>query len=126
MKKMLIFCLGVLFFNFSFADESWKFISSLEDNSSIYIHTPSIKRSGNFVNAWLKYDLRSSNLIQAKNFKEMVKLNEYDCLNKKMHTLSASITSVNGEKVLVDKPSDWVYLPPDSMNYIILSSLCSK
>lgn len=126
--KKLSLGLSVVLYSFQ-ALASWNFVM---DSSTVtgYIDPATIQASGSSARAWVLYDYKSPQVISNKINNSFKALYEFDCKGGRSKTLSTVFYSGNmgGGEVnhLEQKPSDWAYITPDTVNASLSKVACGR
>ena len=97
------------------------------DNMTMYVDPYSIRQNNNLRRVWDLQDLKR----RAPNG-EMSRrgLMEFDCKEERMRTIHVSMLSgpmASGEVISsIDSPSDWRYIPPETVGASVLEFVCRK
>lgn len=126
----LIF-LVLLISNSSSVMAEWaRFGASGDGNTTIYVDSSTIRRTGYTVKMWAMYDGKRLNTNFAIPFMSMNLQSEYDCKDERLRTLSQSNLSGNmggGTVVYIDsKPSAWRPFSPGSIDEGLWKYACGR
>ena len=125
MKKLLLILLLILATNSVYAE--WTELGQIED-TEYYYDKSSVTRVGNVGRVWRYNNNRQANI----NYKSVVGLDEYDCINKTRKVVSFSEYSeydLKGTETRIAKnllPTTGDFVRPGTIDYFLMKMACKK
>lgn len=127
MKKLLLTLILVFASTSAIAD--WTKVG-VEDESTIYTDTSTIRKKGDLIKIWSLYDFKEAKNMSGKTYLSMEKQYEIDCakgLARAMYIIYYAQKMGGGEKGAFDyPPKQWQPVAPNSAGESILKSACGK
>jgi len=126
MKKLLTIFL--LLFSINGHCEWTKLVDN--DETSSYIDKTTIKKNGSFVKVWELLDYKTPQELNSGKYKSSVILFEYDCKDERRRILSlveyTEQMGIGKQILTIDDPDKWSYVKPNTMQFLLMKSLCSR
>jgi hypothetical protein len=127
MKKLLLTLILVFASTSAIAD--WTKVG-VEDESTIYTDTSTIRKKGDLIKIWSLYDFKEAKNMSGKTYLSMEKQYEIDCakgLTRAMYIIYYAQKMGGGEKGAFDyPPKQWQPVAANSAGESILKSACGK
>lgn len=126
MHKIILIALLSMLSGHAMAD--WEEIDD-SDTQTTYANLATIVKTGNIVQMWNMFDLRTADTTSdGKPYMSMKLRNEYNCDDEQVRTLAFTFHSKNMGKGKVvasgSNPSDWKDIEPDTINALLLNAAC--
>ncbi|MFM0405304.1 surface-adhesin E family protein [Paraburkholderia dipogonis] len=99
---------------------------ALSDESTLYVASDKVVRTGDTVAFWDKTVYSKSKKVGPYTVAYTVSKDELSCTEGKFRSLSSSIYSSAGEAVHTLGPTEWSDIPPDTMMDKVAAKLCSS
>jgi hypothetical protein len=108
----------------------WTEIGGTDDGMTVYIDYATIRRTGNLVEFWRLFDLKTTQKLVGVRFLSSKSQWQYDCLEKQEQGLAFTYFSKNmGKGVVVysfSDPGRWEPVAPESIGETIFNIVCDK
>ena len=127
MKTLLLILSLILITTNAYAE--WTYLSKNEGGDIWFYDKSSVKRNGNKVKVWTYLNFASyDKLADYLNISSMRSLQEIDCVNETLRTLSFQTFTekdLNGDVINVPiTDQTTTYIPPDSPNADLMKLVC--
>lgn len=109
---------------------AYTLVAKSDSGTDMYVDLASIQKFGNTKWAWEKYNFSTVRNLGSDSYQSVRLYQEYDCKEKRSRRLQFTVFAqrdFDGAVLISDsKPTDWGFIAPDSVAFIVMTEVCKR